>query len=144
MKGSHPADNVSRPVTAPDPIFWALRSNRKLHHENENDCSDAKTPVASSSAEDGRLFAIRQLTVSRPDLPYDNPLLKKPLTIEHVKPRLLGHWGTMPRLNFINVHLNRIITQYGLDIIYVTGAGHGGAAHQLNSARKFRPPIKIE
>ncbi len=48
---------------------------------------------------------------------YDNPLLKKPLTIEHVKPRLLGHWGTVPGLNFIYVHLNRIIQQYDLNII---------------------------
>src|SRR5262245_13212184 len=49
---------------------------------------------------------------------YDNPLLKKPLTKEHVKPRLLGHWGTTPGLNFIYVHLNRIITKYDLDVIY--------------------------
>src|ERR1700679_2798321 len=57
---------------------------------------------------------------------YDNPLLKKPLTLEHIKPRLLGHWGTTPGLNFIYVHLNRIIKQYDLNIIYVTGPGHGG------------------
>ncbi len=57
---------------------------------------------------------------------YNNPLLKKPLTIEHVKPRLLGHWGTVPGLNFIYVHLNRIIQQYDLNIINVTGPGHGG------------------
>lgn len=57
---------------------------------------------------------------------YDNPLLKKTLTIEHVKPRLLGHWGTVPGLNFIYVHLNRIIQQYDLNIINVTGPGHGG------------------
>ena len=56
---------------------------------------------------------------------YDNPLLKKPLTIEHVKPRLLGHWGTTPGLNFIYVHLNRIIQQYDLNIINITGPGHG-------------------
>src|ERR1044071_4579303 len=52
---------------------------------------------------------------------YDNPLLKKPLTQEHVKPRLLGHWGTTPGLNFIYVHLNRIITKYGLETIYIAG-----------------------
>lgn len=57
---------------------------------------------------------------------YDNPLLKKPLTLEHIKPRLLGHWGTTPGLNFIYVHLNRIIKKYDLNMIYVTGPGHGG------------------
>ena len=59
---------------------------------------------------------------------YDNPLLKKALTKEHVKPRLLGHWGTTPGLNFIYVHLNRVIKKYGLDALYVTGPGHGGPA----------------
>ena len=57
---------------------------------------------------------------------YDNLLLKKPLKLEHVKPRLLGHWGTTPGLNFIYVHLNRIVKQYDLNMIYVTGPGHGG------------------
>src|ERR1041385_6749321 len=57
---------------------------------------------------------------------YDNPLLKKPLTKDHVKPRLLGHWGTTPGLNFIYVHLNRVIRKYDLDMIYITGPGHGG------------------
>jgi xylulose-5-phosphate/fructose-6-phosphate phosphoketolase len=56
----------------------------------------------------------------------DNPLLREPLTLAHVKPRLLGHWGTTPGLNFIYVHLNRVIRKYDLDMIYVTGPGHGG------------------
>ncbi len=64
---------------------------------------------------------------------YDNPLLKKPLTLEHVKPRLLGHWGTTPGLNFIYVHLNRIIRQYDLSIINVTGPGHGGPGLVANT-----------
>lgn len=57
---------------------------------------------------------------------YDNALLPKPLKIDHVKPRLLGHWGTTPGLNFIYVHLNRIIKKYDLDMIYIAGPGHGG------------------
>jgi len=57
----------------------------------------------------------------------NNPLLEVPLTIEHIKPRLLGHWGTTPGLNFIYVHLNRMIKQYDLDMIYLAGPGHGGA-----------------
>ncbi|MGC9965534.1 MAG: phosphoketolase family protein [Syntrophobacteraceae bacterium] len=64
---------------------------------------------------------------------YDNPLLKEPLTLEHVKPRLLGHWGTTPGLNFIYVHLNRIIKKYDLDVIYVTGPGHGGPGLVANT-----------
>ncbi|MET7527676.1 phosphoketolase family protein [Streptomyces sp900116325] len=56
----------------------------------------------------------------------DNPLLREPLRPEHVKPRLLGHWGTTPGLNFIYAHLNRCITQRDLDMIYVMGPGHGG------------------
>src|SRR5881392_2225332 len=59
---------------------------------------------------------------------YDNALLKKPLKKEHVKPRLLGHWGTTPGLNFIYAHLNRAIKQRDLDTIYVFGPGHGGPA----------------
>jgi xylulose-5-phosphate/fructose-6-phosphate phosphoketolase len=64
---------------------------------------------------------------------YENPLLKEALTLEHIKPRLLGHWGTTPGLNFIYVHLNRIIKQYDLDIIYVTGPGHGGPGLVANT-----------
>jgi xylulose-5-phosphate/fructose-6-phosphate phosphoketolase len=58
----------------------------------------------------------------------DNPLLKEPLKREHIKPRLVGHWGTTPGLNFIYVHLNRIITNQDLDMIYIIGPGHGGPA----------------
>ena len=64
---------------------------------------------------------------------YDNPLLKQPLHLDHVKPRLLGHWGTTPGLNFIYVHLNRIINEYGLNMIYVTGPGHGGPGLVANT-----------
>src|SRR5215467_5404533 len=57
---------------------------------------------------------------------YANPLLEQPLKLEHIKPRLLGHWGTTPGLNFIYVHLNRLIRRCDLNVIYVTGPGHGG------------------
>ena len=59
---------------------------------------------------------------------YDNPLLREPLTLAHVKPLLVGHWGTVPGQNFIYVHLNRAIQKYGLNMFYVAGPGHGGAA----------------
>jgi xylulose-5-phosphate/fructose-6-phosphate phosphoketolase len=62
-----------------------------------------------------------------------NPLLKEPLTLEHIKPRLLGHWGTVPGLNFIYVHLNRIIKNQDLDMIYITGPGHGGPGLVANT-----------
>src|SRR5262249_3631201 len=56
----------------------------------------------------------------------DNPLLQRPLTLEDVKPRLLGHWGTTPGLNFIYAHLNRSIRARDLNMIFITGPGHGG------------------
>jgi xylulose-5-phosphate/fructose-6-phosphate phosphoketolase len=63
----------------------------------------------------------------------DNPLLKQPLTLEHIKPRLLGHWGTTPGLNFIYVHMNRVIKRDGLNMIYLAGPGHGGPAMVANT-----------
>ena len=59
---------------------------------------------------------------------YDNPLLKEPLKLSHVKPLVVGHWGTTPGQNFIYVHLNRVIKKYDLDMFYVAGPGHGGPA----------------
>jgi xylulose-5-phosphate/fructose-6-phosphate phosphoketolase len=64
---------------------------------------------------------------------YDNPLLKRPLTLDDVKHMLLGHWGTTPGQNFIYVHLNRIIGKYDLNMIYVSGPGHGGPALVANT-----------
>lgn len=63
----------------------------------------------------------------------DNPLLREPLKPEHVKPRLLGHWGTTPGLNFIYVHLNRVIREQDLNMLYVTGPGHGGPGIVANT-----------
>src|SRR5947199_951924 len=56
----------------------------------------------------------------------DNPLLKQPLKREHIKPRLLGHWGTSPGLNMLYVHMNRVIKRDDLNMIYIIGPGHGG------------------
>jgi xylulose-5-phosphate/fructose-6-phosphate phosphoketolase len=64
---------------------------------------------------------------------YDNPLLRKPLTLAHIKPRLLGHWGTTPGLNFVYVHLNRVINEYDLNVMYITGPGHGGPGLVANA-----------
>jgi xylulose-5-phosphate/fructose-6-phosphate phosphoketolase len=62
-----------------------------------------------------------------------NPLLKEPLQLDHVKARLLGHWGTTPGLNFVYVHLNRLIRKYDLDMIYIAGPGHGGPGMVANT-----------
>ena len=64
---------------------------------------------------------------------YDNPLLRQPLELAHIKPRLLGHWGTTPGLNFIYVHINRVIRQYGLNVLNITGPGHGGPGIVANA-----------
>jgi xylulose-5-phosphate/fructose-6-phosphate phosphoketolase len=63
----------------------------------------------------------------------DNPLLKRPLQLLHIKPRLLGHWGTTPGLNFIYVHMNRVIVQRDLSMIFIAGPGHGGPAVVANT-----------
>ncbi|HEX6504179.1 MAG TPA: phosphoketolase family protein [Terriglobales bacterium] len=64
---------------------------------------------------------------------YDNPLLRDPLRLKHIKPRLLGHWGTTPGLNFIYVHFNRLIKKYDLNAIYIAGPGHGGPGVVANT-----------
>src|SRR6202165_5923036 len=76
--------------------------------------------------------AVNYLSVGQIYL-YDNPLLAEPLTLEHIKPRLLGHWGTTPGLNFVYVHLNRLIKRYDLGAIFVTGPGHGGPGLVANT-----------
>src|SRR5436305_3108463 len=62
-----------------------------------------------------------------------NPLLREPLQVEHVKPRLLGHWGTTPGLNFVYAHMNRVIKARDVDAIFVTGPGHGGPGLVANT-----------
>jgi xylulose-5-phosphate/fructose-6-phosphate phosphoketolase len=67
---------------------------------------------------------------------FDNPLLREPLKEERIKPRLLGHWGTTPGLNFIYAHLNRMIKKHDLEVIYITGPGHGGPGLVANAIWK--------
>ena len=64
---------------------------------------------------------------------YDNPLLTEPVTLEHIKPRLLGHWGTTPGLNFIYAHCNRLIKKFDLNMIFIAGPGHGGPGVVANT-----------
>ncbi|MDT7558064.1 MAG: xylulose-5-phosphate/fructose-6-phosphate phosphoketolase, partial [Pseudonocardiales bacterium] len=63
----------------------------------------------------------------------DNPLLREPLQAAHIKPRLLGHWGTTPGLNLLYAHMNRVIKQRDLNALYVTGPGHGGPGLVANA-----------
>ena len=79
----------------------------------------------------------------------DNPLLTEPLNISHIKPRLLGHWGTTPGLNFIHVHVNRLIKEHDLNMIFVCGPGHGGPAMVANcwlegTYSEFYPNISLD
>ncbi len=79
----------------------------------------------------------------------ENPLLRKPLTIENIKPRLVGHWGTAPGQNFIYAHLNRVIKNNSLDMIYISGPGHGGQAMISNNYLEgtytlFYPEITLD
>src|SRR5215831_3879772 len=95
---------------------------------------DQATPLSADELKkiDAYWRAANYLSVGQIYL-YDNPLLKAPLTKEHVKPRLLGHWGTTPGLNSIYVHLNRVIKKCGVDAIYVAGPGHGGPGLVANT-----------
>src|SRR5512132_102436 len=93
---------------------------------------DARTPRRQVSEDEVAILdaywrAANYLSVGQIYL-LDNPLLREPLKPEHVKPRLLGHWGTTPGLAFIYAHLNRVIKRYDLDCIYIAGPGHGGPA----------------
>ena len=92
--------------------------------------SPLPSPDAPLGAEEARLIdaywrAANYLSVGQIYL-MGNPLLREPLRLEHVKPRLLGHWGTTPGLNFLYAHLNRVIRRNDLDVLFVAGPGHGG------------------
>ncbi len=94
--------------------------------------SPARLTEAETHAINAWWRAANYLTIGQIYL-MDNPLLREPLKLEHVKPRLLGHWGTSPGLSFIYAHLNRVIRARDADIIYVCGPGHGGPAMVANT-----------
>lgn len=83
-------------------------------------------------AVDAQWRAANYLTAAQIYL-MDNPLLTQPLRAAHIKPRLLGHWGTSPGLNFIYAHMNRAIITHALNAMYVIGPGHGGPALYANT-----------
>jgi len=92
------------------------------------DTNEGRASAALSSDELERMDkwwrAANYLSVGQIYL-LDNPLLREKLTLAHVKPRLLGHWGTTPGLNFLYLHLNRIIRERGVSVLFVAGPGHG-------------------
>src|SRR6266498_1077862 len=91
------------------------------------DVNSSPNPLASEELHrlDAYWRAVNYVTVGQLYL-RDNPLLREPLRIEHIKSLILGHWGTTPGLNFIYVHLNRLIQKHDLNMIYIIGPGHGG------------------
>src|SRR5271166_4263786 len=103
----------------------AMRSSTKLGSEEAmmaNTLSDKERALMDAYWRAANYLSVGQIYL------YDNPLLREPLQLAHVKPRLLGHWGTTPGQNFVYVHLNRIIKEYDLNMIYISGPGHGGPA----------------
>ncbi len=102
--------------------------------ETEMKSNDHKGPLSAEELRKINAYwrAANYLSVGQIYL-LDNPLLKQPLTLAHIKPRLLGHWGTTPGLNFIYAHFNRVIKAQELNVIYITGPGHGGPGLVANS-----------
>src|SRR5215470_19070503 len=112
-----------------------MATTRKSKPTGKNSSANAKNNALDGDLAqkiDAYWRAANYLSVGQIYL-YDNPLLKKPLGKEHIKPRLLGHWGTTPGLNFLYVHLNRLIRKYDLNMIFITGPGHGGPALVANA-----------
>jgi xylulose-5-phosphate/fructose-6-phosphate phosphoketolase len=129
---------VSFPFLIKDPA--SIQHTRTTDDESmsaQSTNSDQKTASPSLPSElrsrmDAYWRAANYLSVGQIYL-YANPLLKEPLRAEHVKPRLLGHWGTTPGLNFIYVHMNRLIRELDLNMIYIAGPGHGGPGMVANT-----------
>ena len=105
----------------------------KSLHDNGPALNAADMPVSEELHLMDRYWrAANYLSVGQIYL-YDNPMLREPLKLEHVKPLVVGHWGTTPGQNFIYVHLNRVIKKHDLDMFYIAGPGHGGPALVANT-----------
>ena len=124
-----------------DQIHSAWRAHSLHHGQVYRPCALAilesmrETPVPTPqelARIDAYFRAANYLSVGQIYL-RGNPLLQKPLTPTHIKPRLLGRWGTTPGLNFIYAHANRVINKYDLNMIYIAGPGHGGPALVANT-----------
>src|SRR5713226_5622104 len=97
-----------------------------LEPSREAPATSSQGPLAAELLENMQRYwrAANYLTVGQIYL-QENPLLRERLLAEHIKPRLLGHWGTSPGLSFVYVHLNRLIKEHDVDAIYIAGPGHG-------------------
>jgi len=115
-----------------DPVLRIYQSRSNFTRQSQEDTMPNSLSKRQLETMNAYWRAANYLSVGQIYL-YDNPLLKEPLTIKHIKPRLLGHWGTTPGLNFIYVHLNRVIKKYDLNMIYVCGPGHGGPGMVANT-----------
>jgi xylulose-5-phosphate/fructose-6-phosphate phosphoketolase len=106
-----------------------LEQELDTHNDHNMDLAIDKNPLSPELLRKMNAYwrAANYLSVGQIYL-YDNPLLKEPLKLSHVKPLVVGHWGTTPGQNFIYLHLNRVIKKYDLDMFYVAGPGHGGPA----------------
>ena len=104
------------------------------YDQGGKDDTSSEQPLSEAEAQliDAYWRAANYLSVGQIYL-LDNPLLREPLKPEHVKPRLLGHWGTTPGLNFVYAHMNRVIRNWDLNAVYVMGPGHGGPAAVANA-----------
>jgi xylulose-5-phosphate/fructose-6-phosphate phosphoketolase len=105
-----------------------------IAYQSRDDVSERERALSDNELAllDGYWRATNYLSVGQIYL-LDNPLLKEPLKLEHIKPRLLGHWGTTPGLNLIYAHLNRLIKKHKLNLVYIAGPGHGGPALIANT-----------
>src|SRR5438105_3578780 len=112
---------------------WRSKTSR-LRGMARSEAPARRGPLSSSALEllDRYWRAANYLSVGQIYL-LDNPLLEQPLRVEHVKPRLLGHWGTTPGLNLVYAHLNRVIRSRDLNCMYVIGPGHGGPGIVANA-----------
>lgn len=111
-----------------------MTASTKIADKTKNNQIFDRKPLSDGELQDIDAYfrAANYLSVGQIYL-LSNPLLKEPLKIQHVKPRLLGHWGTTPGLNLIYAHLNRLIRQRDLNVIYITGPGHGGPGLVANT-----------
>jgi xylulose-5-phosphate/fructose-6-phosphate phosphoketolase len=120
---------TSRAAAGAAPITCATRSHavQSIDSTSTRTCSHQELELIDAYWRAANYLSVGQIYL------LDNPLLREPLRAEHVKPRLLGHWGTTPGLNLLYVHMNRVITDRDLNALYVTGPGHGGPGLVANA-----------
>ena len=114
------------------------KRTQKANVDGQPESAAAMTALSAIELDklDAYWRALNYLSVGQIYL-LDNPLLREPLKREHIKPRLLGHWGTSPGLNMLCVHLNRVIKRDDLSMIYIIGPGHGGPSLRSMLSHEF-------